>query len=402
MRRMATVMGACCAVLWLAPGCAWGEDFPDNRPAELKPTGGVGDPEYQRRLEEGQRRSAEDARERGESHTDVPISAAGAEGTTVVGPPGAGIAEAEGKTEAPAQPKPKAQVEWPPRQEGTPEGKDDPIPPGAGGREGARVDGYIQVLIEELSRPANMRRIRYVGGEETRPRETAGSVEAGEFQAPLPNVGAGDALYARVLYDVNSDYPGPVMLQILQQPLYGAVARGEFQLIRDRLVVRVTALDVAGETVRVDAVAVGLDCACYGLAGDVTYHWWDRVILPAATGFLENFLIARAQPERRIVEVEAGSVVADERARSREQAIYAGASAAAGQVGRILREQAPSRQTVSIARNTELAVMFVERLGRDRRRGRSDDALEGAEAEALPATERPPVPVVLRGRGELR
>ena len=93
MRRMATVLGACCAVLWLAPGCAWGEDFPDNRPAELKPTGGVGDPEYQRRLEEGQRRSAEDARERGDSHTDVPISAAGAEGTTVVGPPGAGIAE---------------------------------------------------------------------------------------------------------------------------------------------------------------------------------------------------------------------------------------------------------------------------------------------------------------------
>ena len=63
--------------------------------------------------------------------------------------------------------------------------------------------------------------------------------------------------------------------------------------------------------------------------------------------------------------------------------------AAAGQVGRILREQAPSRQTVSIARNTELAVMFVERLGRDGRRGRSDDALEGAEAEALPATDRP-------------
>ena len=175
--------------------------------------------------------------------------------------------KAEGKTEAPAAAQPKAQVEWPPRQEGTPEGKDDPIPVGAGGREGARVDGYIQVLIEELSRPANMRRIRYVGGEETRPREAAGSVEAGEFQAPLPNVGAGDALYARVLYDVNSDYPGPVMLQILQQPLYGAVARGEFQLIRDRLVVRVTALDVAGETVGVDAVAVGLDCACYGLAG---------------------------------------------------------------------------------------------------------------------------------------
>ena len=218
----------------------------------------------------------------------------------------------------------------------------------------------------------------------------------------LPEVGAGDALYARLLYDVNSDYPGPVMLQLLQRPLYGAVARGDFSLVRERLVVRVSSLEIGGETLQVDAFALGLDCACYGISGEVSYHWFERVILPAATGFVENFLIARAQPERRVIETEAGTVVSEESAPTRDEALYSGAAAAAGQVSRILLEQAPSRQTVVIPRNTELAVMFVGGLEHGRE-VRVPGPSPGPAAGAGPGTggngtERAAVPVVVGGR----
>ena len=172
-----------------------------------------------------------------------------------------------------------------------------------------------------------------------------------------------------------------MLIELLQPPLAGAVARGEFQLVRERMVIRLSSLDVAGETVPVDAVAVGLDCACFGVAGDVSYHWWERVLLPAATGFVEQYLIARAQPERRVVTSDGGTVVTDESARSARQAQDAGLAAAAGRVGEVLLEQAPSRQTVEIPRNSEVAVMFAARLER---------ASRAPAGEAAPRAPEPP------------
>ena len=202
-----------------------------------------------------------------------------------------------------------------------------------------------------------------------------------------PGSRPGDAFYARVMHAVNSDYPGPVLIELLQVPLAGVVARGEFQLVRERMVIRIGSLDVAGETVPVDAVAVGLDCACFGVAGEVSYHWWDRVLLPAATGFVERYLIARAEPERRVVSVAGETVVTEESARSARQARDAGLAAAAGRVGQVLLEQAPSRQTVEIPRNTEVAVMFAGRL---QRASRAPAAESPVRQPAPPRVERVP------------
>ncbi len=393
------------------PVLAW--DFPDNRQLELDAGKGGGDPEYRRTLDKRQRQQKEEAAREGESHTDVPVRAPEGEGGKAVGPPELGKpvqdvvtpeeAGQAGEAREPVAAEPEKQPEWRGREaEAEPAAVYEPA-----AREQAGVDAYIGFLIDEFNRAPEMRIVEYAGNGET-PQRRGPDGGAGEPVSPgLPDVGAGDALYARVLYDVNSDYPGPVMLQLLQRPLYGAVARGEFRLVRDRLVVNVRTMDIAGETVAVDAVAVGLDCACYGLAGDVSYHWWDRVILPAATGFVESFLIARSRPERRIVETNDGGVVSDQRAATRKEALHAGAAAAAGRVGEILLEQAPSRQTVVIPRNTELAVMFVERLGW--RRVPAAPPVPAAEADESGDREAGtrgrgggPIPVVVTGRGVLQ
>ena len=404
----AALLWAALAVPLEAPGT---EIYPDNSQLGLDAGKGGGDPEYQRTLEERQKQLRKEAAQEGESHTDVPIRAPAGEDRKAVGPPELGKPVQDVVTPEEAQQAEEKQAQAAAGQEERPvwRGTEEEAevaavyePPA---REQAGVDAYIGFLIEEFNRAPEMEMIEYAGNEEGSERRRPDGRAGEALGRGLPDVGAGDALYARVLYDVNSDYPGPVMLQLLQPPLYGVVARGEFRLVRDRLVVNVTTMDIAGETVAVDAVAVGLDCACYGLAGDVSYHWWERVILPAATGFVESFLIARSRPERRIVETNDGGVVTDQRAATRKEAVYAGAAAAAGRVGRILLEQAPSRQTVVIPRNTELAVMFVERLGRRRvpaappaAEADEDGRVEagaGGDAEAS-------IPVVVTGRGVLQ
>ena len=73
-------------------------------------------------------------------------------------------------------------------------------------------------------------------------------------------------------------------------------------------------------------------------------------------------------------------MVTEQREASARQARDAGLAAAAGRAGEVLLEQAPSAQTVEIPRNSEVAVMFAERLERRR----------------APAAEAPPEPVPVR------
>ena len=370
--------------IWLAAGLAaaasasWAIDgvVPD---AKLNPGEGMGNEVYEETVDVRNRQRKQEAGARGESHLDVvtaPAEDGDREAVTPPEPRAKAPAGTRGGT--PAGERPPAPVEpVRPQAEWVPPERAAPAPDEGDGT----LDSIVAALVDAINREPDIRRIGYRapegGGAEP------GSARRPAAPSPLPRVAAGDAFYARVLHAVNSDYPGPVLIELLQPPLAGAVARGEFQLVRDRLVIRMSALEVGQETVPVDAVAVGLDCACFGVPGEVSYHWWDRVLLPAATGFVERYLIARAQPERRVVEVDGGTVVTDERARTARQARDAGLAEAVGRVGRVLLEQAPSRQTVEIPRNAEVAVMFAERLQRTARA-----APAGAPEPEAPRVER--------------
>ncbi len=328
---------------------------------KLNPADGPGDKVYQEGLDKRNLQEQEEAGQEGRSHVDVVSEAVGEGSHEAVKPPEV-ISRPRKQQADPEEGEsgtiPVERVQ--PRREWEPEPAGDYGRP-AGEDEG-NLDAVVAALVEAINRPPDIRRIAWGVREAERPDR--GGARVPERTAPLPRVGAGDAFYARVMHAVNSDYPGPVLIELLQPPLAGAVARGEFQLVRERMVIRLSSLDVAGETVPVDAVAVGLDCACFGVTGDVSYHWWERVLLPAATGFVEQYLIARAEPERRVVTVAGETVVTEESGRSARQARDAGLAAAAGRVGDVLLQQAPSRQTVEIPRNSEVAVMFAERLAR--------------------------------------
>ena len=386
---------ACAAALALLAVPAMAADpAPDNRDPKLNPAQGGGTPVYKRGLEERDLQRRRESLDTGRSHVDVLTpAAAGGEGEAAM-PPEVGVrAEAsEGTDEAvePERARPQPVVQ-PVRRVGEDE---TPAPGRDADVEAASLHAFVAALVEALDRKPDIRRIAYSRGEGREPGAPA-ALAGGPPVRALPAVGAGDAFYARLLHAVNSDYPGPVLVEILQPPLAGAVARGAFQLVRNRMVIRLSSLEFRGEALAVDAVAVGLDCACFGVAGDVSYHWWERVLLPAATGFLEQYLIARAEPERRVVTGAGGAVVEDRRARTARQARDTGLAAAAGRVGQVLLEQAPAVRTVKIPRNAELAVMFAERL----ERGRARPAAPEPEPRrpAPPPVERVEAPAAERG-----
>ncbi len=321
---------------------------PDNRGVTLDPEDSV-PPAYRDTLDERDRQRLDAAREAGE--TFIPVL----QGPGVAPEAGAAPAAASSGAVEPTRPRP------------TYETYRVPDPPRASDRE--ERGGLVDVLIEAWTRPPEIVRVRYPGagapGSAAASSETAApdaGREPGSAVSALPPIAAGRGLYARTLYAVNSDYPGPVLLEILEPPLAGAVAAGEFAMVRERLTLRLTRLEYRDRSVPVDAWAVGLDCACYGVEGEVESHWFARVLLPAAVRFAEGFLDALSRPDETVIvgdDVSGPRVRYERYGSAARDAAYAGAANAARTAGDVLLENAPTRPTVRIARDTELVVVFA-------------------------------------------
>ena len=331
-----------------------GTTVPDNREPRLDPDDLV-PPEYRHTLEERDSQRLDAAREAGE--TFIPL---------IQGPgsaPDASAAPAEQARarHAPTPPKPAYEGY---RRPAAPQ-------PAASGREARAVGDLIGVLIESWTRAPEIVRVRYPDTPAPGPDPALGETVVGERDvrgspaaAPvLPRIPAGRGLYARTLYAVDSDYPGPVLLELLEPPLAGAVASGAFTLVGERLVLRLDRLEYRGRSVAIDAWAAGLDCACYGVDGEVESHWFERVLLPSAVRFAEGFLGALSRPSETVI-VQGGDVRYERLEASARDAVHAGLATAARTAGDVLLENAPEGPTVRIPRDTELVVVFATSPGK--------------------------------------
>ena len=175
-------------------------------------------------------------------------------------------------------------------------------------------------------------------------------------------VPAGTMVYAATRVGVDSELALPVLVEVLERPFSGALLRGEFEQVRDRMLIRFHRLSDArsGLDVAVNAYAVGLDCECGAVDGEVDRHWIARVVLPAAVGFAESYLEAAARPDVTI-SVD-GQVITQRSENEGRQRVAAGLAGAMSRTGNVLLEGVPRRATVSLPRGTELAVVFVDEV----------------------------------------
>ena len=341
------------AVLWAGLAGAALAQVPDNRDLRLDPEDSV-PPFYRGTLDERDRQRLDAAREAGETYLPTFQGPSSAPGDTRAGDPRAGDTRAVDGSAAAAPTPPRTAYE----------GYRRPQPEHQSGREPRRAGDLVGVLIEAWTRPPEIVRVRWP---EAAARDAQGASledrEPNAAEAPqaaaqgLPLVAAGQGLYARTMYAVDSDYPGPVLLEILEPPLAGAVASGGFTLIGERLVLRLSRLEFRGRSHGVDAWAAGLDCACYGVDGEVDSHWFERVLLPSAVRFAEGFLTVLSRPSETVVIGDA--VRYERREAATRDAVHAGLATAARTAGDVLIENAPDGPSVRIARDTELVVVFT-------------------------------------------
>ena len=350
------LLGAVLAAAWtLGPATPSWPQAPDNRGVRLGPEDPIS-PAYRDSLDARDSLRLERARESGESF--LPIFHG--RGRAPDAPP-ADEEDDTGTYRDTARPVPRAEPARP-----------APVYEAIGGLRPqggspAGLSEMVGVLLETWSRAPEVVRLRYASDGDAAPdaaRQPAPPRR--ETPAPggrLPRIEPGAGFYARTVYAVNSDYPGPVVLELLQPPLAGAVATGGFELVRDRMALRLTALAWRGRTVPVDALAVGLDCACYGIPGEVDRHFFRRVLLPAAVRFAEGFLTAAGMPERTLT-LHGGDTIHETRRRSARRDLYTGLGAAARTMGDVLLQDAPGRPTVRIPPDTGMIVTFMTPPGR--------------------------------------
>ena len=354
--RPAAILGGplfICALLGALPGSgvtpsAWAQ-VPDNRGVKLNPEDSV-PPAYRDTLDERDRTRLEAARRRGESFLPVVQGQGRQPGhRPLAGAGGVGSTRSATETPPPLQHQPAGRVAPRPTYEAY-----NPRPQ-EGLRTEDKISDLVNVLLQNWSKPPQIVRIRYPAA---KIKNTAPATSGSPPEPSIPLPPAGDGIYARTIYAVNSDYPGPVLLELLGPPLAGAVATGAFTLVGERMVLRLTGLEYRRRRVAIDGWAVGLDCACYGIAGEVDSHFFQRVLLPSAVRFAEGFLTAMGRPAESVT-LGSGDVRYERRQGSTREAVHSGLGTAARSAGDILLENAPARPTVRIPRDTELIVMFA-------------------------------------------
>ena len=356
-----TMLGGALVAALCVPAIPAVAQVPDNRGLKLDPEDRVA-PAYRDTLDRRDNQRLDAARELGDSFMPLFQGQGQAPGESLKPLPGAGTAHPVSPLTGPVPPKPAYEAYRQLR----------PAAPEPQVERERGLSDLINVLIETWSSPPEIVRLRYPAAAERPAGGTA--VEPGKPDAPavlLPGISAGDGLYARTVHAVDSDYPGPVLLEILEPPLAGAVAAGAFTLVGERLVLRLDRLEYRGRSVPIDAWAVGLDCACYGVSGEVDRHFFQRVLLPAAVRFAEGFLTALGRAGES-VSLGGGGVRYERSGGSTRDAVHTGLGTAARSAGEILLEGAPKRPTVRIPRNSELVVLFAQPPGATTGKGGRD------------------------------
>ena len=231
--------------------------------------------------------------------------------------------------------------------------------------EGPALGAMFEQLLERWNAAPEMQLVRYdVEGPASAESVAAAQGAAPGAGAPAPPLGpvlvpAGRLLYASTKVGVDSDLALPVLVEVHEPPLRGALLTGAFQQVDERVVLRFSRLSdpERGLDAAVEAYAVGLDSEVGAVEGEVTRHWFSRVLLPAALGFAGEYLRAAGEAGTRVV-VD-GEVVTEEREDEASARIARGLAGAMGQAGQVALEAAPRRATVRLPRGTELAVVFV-------------------------------------------
>jgi intracellular multiplication protein IcmE len=342
------------------------EQAPSALPSVTAPVSGSGvtpelTPEYAQAIQQSDQTRVEAARAQGESAIPTPMQ------TGMANPQvEANVGGDDGTDPLKAFQAMMERGESPQRQQPAPPPPPPPVPP----EMVQALSGAMRAQMDTLLRawqPEGMKTVSSSIKEadilaRTAPQPVSGIVRA-SGGSTRPVVSAGSIYYGQMLVEANSDVPGPIMAQVLTGPLAGGKAIGDFETFRNHLVIHFDVVAFRNKQVEVDAIALDPNTTLGGVATEVDPRYFERVLLPAASAFLEAYGKALSEPTSTVT--VSGTGATDITTQTDEQdsrdAMFAGLEEASSRVGRFLDEEATAtKRLVRVAVGTPIGIFFVK------------------------------------------
>jgi len=175
-------------------------------------------------------------------------------------------------------------------------------------------------------------------------------------------VAAGSIAYAQLITTLNSDLPGPVLAEMLSGPFTGGRLIGKLTANQDCQCMALEFKTVVKDTVsyKIDAVALDENTTLPGVeATDVNHHYFSRYVLPAAASFLTGYSSALSSTGQNQTAVQGVGVATSTPPPSPKQSLFAGITSAATAIGTDLSKDASKAPTIIIAQGTTMGVFFT-------------------------------------------
>ncbi len=192
----------------------------------------------------------------------------------------------------------------------------------------------------------------------------------GEEEEPL--IVPGDILYGQLLIEANSDVPSVVMARVLTGHFEGSKILGNFSREDEKLVLSFDKIVKDGKTYPVSGVAVDPATSLPGLATEVDHRYFKRILLPAASKFIEG--VAEAVTEggsTSVISSTTGETISEtQEDLDLNQEMLKGVSEASEIVTDILLEEGENTEImVRVAAGTPIGILFVDPVYESARMG---------------------------------
>lgn len=170
---------------------------------------------------------------------------------------------------------------------------------------------------------------------------------------------AGRGVYGHSVLTVNSDLGNNVLAQIDSGPFRGARISGTFEMKSDRLIIKFNKLMIGdADPIPVSGYAVSPKTAETGVASEVREHVVTRIILPAASAFVEG--LGNAMMNSNTTNYSNGAGMSSFTHLNLGQQMGAAAGTMGQQLGQIIQKQTPQQATVILKQNDGIGILFDE------------------------------------------
>lgn len=173
-------------------------------------------------------------------------------------------------------------------------------------------------------------------------------------------VAAGSIIYAQLMNQLNSDLPGPVLVNLLSGPFAGGRAIGKLEVRQDYMILTFNKIIKDGVVYTAQGIALDEETTLTGHRSSIDRHYFTRIILPAAAEFIKGYAGAVAETGTSSTTTGGGGVVQDKPEPDGKEELYAGGEEAADRISEILEDESDRPVTVHVDKGTTFGILFLE------------------------------------------